>query len=97
MAGYVSVSTTVDVDLDDVLDEISTDDLRAELKRRNLEAPQVFEGRFEEEIRAAADAGRAWDLLRLVQEAFSAETAYSRGERYAKLERDPVSGRPVIQ
>lgn len=89
MGGYVQV----DVSIDDVLDELSDDEIRREAESRKIGVGI----KLTQEIEDAARSGRAWDLLAVVQDALGMNKSPCRSTPYDKLERDPVTGRPVIQ
>lgn len=94
MAGQL----TAYVDVDDVLDQLSDDDLLEELKDRNLAlGKSALDTDDLELIEHLAREGRAYDLLTVVQGCFGLNRSPCKPTPYASLERDPVSGRPVIQ
>ncbi len=99
MAGLV----TVHIDIDEVLGDLSDQDLIDELQERGITASGVAaKGAFTErdllDLKDAAEAGRAWDTLAIVQSALcSGRLAQAVAAAYASLPRDPQSGRPVIQ
>lgn len=98
MAG--TVSTYVEVDIDDVLSEISDDHLREEMASRGMAAisSSAFGGdAFMRDLEEAARAGRAFDLLDIVQRALPPLKSPCRQTPYDQLKRDPETGRPVIQ
>lgn len=93
-----TIRTYVEVDVDEVLDELSDADILEELKSRNVEVPLFGRSeRLNAEIEEAARAGRAFDLLILVQATLPAIKSPCPATPYESLKRDPVSGRPVIQ
>lgn len=97
------VTVTVDVDVDQVLEELSDDELLEAIKDRGLfltdSAPKgLFTARDLTDMKDAAEAGRAYDLLAIVQAAFCPSRPFDTiAATYAALPRDPASGRPVIQ
>lgn len=93
-----TIRTYVEVDADEVLDELSDDDLLNELKSRKIDVP-LFGDRehLMRDIEDAARAGRAFDLLLLVQSAILPSTSPCKATPYESLPRDPITGRPVIQ
>lgn len=100
MAGTV----TVDIDIDEVLGELSDRDLIDEITDRGLSmlgiAPKgTFTERDLSDMKDAAEAGRAWDLMAIFQSALglSSRSQEAIAAAYAALPRDPDTGRPVIQ
>lgn len=100
MAGTV----TAYIDVDDVLAELTDRDLIDEVADRGLSmlgiAPKgTFTERDLSEMKDAAEAGRAWDLMAIFQSALglSSRSQEAVAAAYAALPRDPESGRPVIQ
>lgn len=97
------VSVTVEVDADEILDELSDSELLEVIKDRGLfltdNAPKgLFTARDMTDMKDAAEAGRAYDLLAIVQAAFCPSRPLDTiAATYAALPRDPASGRPVIQ
>lgn len=93
-----TIRTYVEVDVDEVLDELSDADLLHELKARKIDAPLFgAQERLMRDIEDAARAGRAFDLLLLVQSALPPVKSPCKATPYESLQRDPVTGRPVIQ
>ena len=102
-------SVRISVDIDDIIDEIDTDDLVEELKARAsydkkaaaVVGVPVVEGIDKEDLRLARLAladGDAEAFMRLVGPTLrDADSDQRAAAVYAKLERDAVTGRPVIQ
>lgn len=94
----MSICTYVEIEGDDVLDELSDNDLLEELKNRNLGTETAgFPADVAEEMAIAARAGDAWRVLDLVLATLPPLKSPCKATPYEALERDPVSGRPVIQ
>lgn len=101
-----SIRVNVDVDIEDVLEEADTKDLINELHRRNKadgdrfvrnELSRGLSAWDVEELKAAVladDGRRVVDILAPVL--LPSRTGPS-VEQFAKLARDPATGRPVIQ
>lgn len=95
-----TVVSYVEVDIGDVLSELSDDDLKEEMESRGLIGLSAVEGSskdFMRDIEEAARAGRAFDLLAIVQSWLPPLPSACTPTPYESLKRDPASGRPVIQ
>lgn len=100
---YVTVSADVDVDLDDVFEAASEDELRAALKRRKVAVSDAMFAPFRDDgkkIKAAiwqaildGDYEAAADMF----SPFVSPEVNFREKSYETLKRDPATGRPVIQ
>lgn len=97
MRGHISI----DVPVDEVLDELSDDDLLEEVKRRkaSLLKSKLEELRLDDwkALRAAVADNDAAAVLEIVAPLVEPDHAATRLAQYAKLQRDPTTGRPVIQ
>lgn len=93
-----TIRTYVEVDVDEVLEELSVEDLLEVLKSRNVAIPAFdCSDTVRRDIEEAARAGRAFDLLLLVQSTLPMTKSPCPSTPYETLQRDPASGRPVIQ
>lgn len=94
-----TIRTYVEVDVGDVLDEMTDEDLREELESRGASLPFAHGvgDSFMRDVEEAARTGRAFDLLAIVQAALPPLRSPCNATPYESLQRDPDSGRPVIQ
>ena len=99
-------TVTVDIDPSEVIDEIDTDDLIDELKARakrgrdalaSSYVSQLGSANDEDRIREMVDAGAAQELLCFMSRLLEPKVGERLAAAYAKLPRDPATGRPVIQ
>lgn len=90
------IETTVTVYVDDVLDDISTEDLIAELSARKKQG-QHNDADDLEDIRHALMGGRMQEALVLLERIMFPRGNPAGALTLAKTARDPATGRPVIQ
>lgn len=109
MGRYSTIPVTVDVEIHEVLDEVDTEDLVAELKSRS-KTSEAADAALRDMARMTGlsawdweklleavrtdDGHRAIDLLRPI---LTNPTRLATPEALSALARDPVNGRPVIQ
>lgn len=94
-----TVSVRVDVDIDDILDELSDDDLIDLLDERGLSGKRISARDDAETARECLLRGDAAEALIWLERALDERSGVRLQREYAAIlkERDPVTGRPLMK